>query len=517
MIAYETSTEERPADHFATDHLKGDLARRSIRSGALTLSSQAVKFVLGIGSTALLARLLSPEDYGVVGMVAIVLNFAVMFQYLGLSRATVQWPELNHRQVSNLFWINIGLSALMALFMIGASPLIASFFNEPRVIGVTVGYALSVFITGLWIQHEALLVRQMRFPILTVIDLTSVLLGLAVAIIAAWRGAGYWALVYNQITTTVVQACGFWWFCIWRPGLPSKGSQIRSILLFGGHFTGTNLMNFLSRNLDNMLIGKFWGAVQLGLYSKSYQLLLTPIEQILGPIGSVAIPALSRLSEDTKSYRKAYLGTIEKIAMVSMPGVTFMCATSDWLVFILLGPQWDESGRIFMFLGIAAVVQPITRTCQWLLSTQGRTREMFIWSFIAAGLSISSIFIGLRWGAIGVAASFAIVDFCLHTPLLFWYAGRKGPVRTIDFYKVLKPSFCASIATLGVLLISRDLLATIDPLALRVAIAFLLTIVTSAVVFLLIPAGRQALLGFKELLTLMITPRQSVDREVEKI
>jgi O-antigen/teichoic acid export membrane protein len=510
MIADQEQIEdETAAKHFATNHLKGDLARRSVQSGVLTLSSQALKFVLSIGSMIVLARLLTPVDYGVVGMVAIVLNFAVMFQYLGLARATVQWPELNHPQVSNLFWVNVGLSTVIALLLAGISPLISSFFDEPRVIPVTIGYALCIFVTGLWIQHEALLVRQMRFAVLTAVDLVSLVVGLSVAIVAASRGAGYWALVYNQITVTTIRACGFWFACKWRPGLPSRGSGIRPILSFGGHLTASNLMNFFSRNLDNILIGKYWGVQQLGLYSRSYQLLLVPLEQVLEPIGAVAIPALSRLSEEPDNYRKAYLSTLEKIAMITMPGITLMCATSDWLVLVLLGPQWAESAQIFMFLGIAAVVQPITRTCPWLLSTQGRTRELFTWSLIAAAISMSSICIGLSWGAMGVAASYAIFDFCLYTPLVLWYTGRKGPVRTRDFYRILAPSICASIASLVVLLIARGWLSAVNPLLIRIAIALVLTIVISVLVFVIIPAGRVALQGFKDLIMLAIRPKRS--------
>ena len=505
MITDQTPVERDPsAKHFETDHLKADLAKRSVRSGVLTLSSQAAKFVLGAASTIVLARLLTPVDYGVVGMVAIVLNFAVMCQHLGLSRATVQWPELNHSQVSNLFWINVGLSAAIALLMAGASPLIAWFFNEPRLVAVTIGYALCVLMTGVLIQHEALLARQMRFAVLTAVDLASLILGLSVAIAAAWRGAGYWALVYNQIAITTVQACGYWWFCMWRPGPPSRGSGIRPILLFGGHFTGTNLMNFLSRNMDNVLIGRYWGVRELGLYSRSYQLLRLPLDQVLSPVSSVAIPALSRLTNDLDDYKRAYLNIIEKIAMITMPGITLMCVTSDWLVSLLLGPQWADSGRIFMFLGIAAVVQPITGTCQWLLSTQGRTQEMFIWSFVGAAISISSICIGLKWGAIGVAASYALFDICLHTPLLLWYTGRKGPVRQRDFYVTLMPSLTASIGTLALLVAIRGWLSTVEPLFIRLAIALAVAAAASTIIFMLIPSGRKALYGFKDLILLVI-------------
>ena len=151
--------------------------------------------------------------------------------------------------------------------MAAASPLIAWFFSKQRLVAVTLGYSLSVFVTGLWIQHEAILTRQMRFGVLVAVDITALVLGLCVAVSTAWRGAAYWALVYNQLTVTLVQAISYWLICKWHPGLPSRGSGVRPMLLFGGHSTGTSLMSFFSRNIDNILIGRIWGTEQLGLSS----------------------------------------------------------------------------------------------------------------------------------------------------------------------------------------------------------------------------------------------------------
>jgi O-antigen/teichoic acid export membrane protein len=493
-----------PARHFSTDHLKRDLGRRSARAGAVTLGSQIFKFVLGTVSAIVLARLLTPQDFGLIAMVAILVNFVAMFQYMGLSTATIQWPELTHQQVSTLFWINMALSTAIMLIMAAISPAVAWFYQEPRLIGITIGYALSVFISGLEIQHEALLNRQMRFGILAIIDLGSLLIGLIAALVAAWYGAGYWALVINQLVMTMARAVWVWGACKWRPGLPVRGSGVRPMLSYGGNFTGTNLMIYFSRNLDNALIGKFWGSQQLGLYSKAYQLLLWPIQQIANPVANVALPALSRLADSPQRYREAYLNIIEKLAMITMPGVVLMIATSDWLVVFLLGEQWVETGRIFMWLGMAAVIQPVSRTCWWLFATQGRARDMFRWSLIAGIIAIVSIIVGLPWGAVGVAAAYAITDLCLYTPLLFWYAGRKGPIRAHDFYRTITPSVCAALCALVVLVVSRQWLALIHPVILRLAIAFAMTAVISLVVFAVLPAGRLAIQNFKEIFLLLL-------------
>jgi PST family polysaccharide transporter len=281
------------------------------------------------------------------------------------------------------------------------------------------------------------------------------------------------------------------------------------MLSYGGNFTGTNLMNYFSRNLDNTLIGKFWGSQQLGLYNKAYQILLLPIQQIANPIANVAMPALSRLADSPERYREAYLNIIEKLAMITMPGVVLMIATSDWLVLFLLGPQWIETGRIFMLLGIAAVIQPVSRTCWWLFATQGRARDMFHWSLIGGIIAVVSIIVGLPWGAVGVAASYAITDLCLYTPLLFWFIGRKGAIRNVDFYRTIAPSACASVCALAVLLISRQWLALIHPVILRLAIAFALAAVVSLAVFAALPAGRLAIQNFNEIFLLLVRNKKS--------
>lgn len=490
--------------HFRTDHLQKDLAGRSTRGGAVTLSAQMMKFIVSTAATIFLARLLAPQDYGLIGMVAILTSFLSMFQYMGLSTATIKWTELDHKQVSTLFWLNVGLSAVIMLLALAGAPLLAWFYKEPRLVWITASYAVTIFLTGLTIQHEAILMRQMRFTAVAIIEITAMSIGLCAAIIAAWYGAGYWALVLNQFVLAIVTIIGLWTACKWRPGLPSRGAGVRSLISYGGNLTGFNVMNYLSRNLDNALIGKFWGAYQLGVYSRAYQLLLMPMTQINTPLVSVAVPALSRLTGSPERYRSVFLRVLEKIAMVTMPGVIFMIATSDWLVLFLLGPQWRDTGRIFMLLGVAAMIQPVTRTALWLFTTQGRARELFKWGLISSGIGMVSIVAGLRWGAVGVAAAFAVTDLCVTTPLLFWYVGRRGPVRATDFYVTIAPAFCASICSLAALLICRPWLEALPSLFARLTIAFSIAAVVSLLIFAALPAGRLALRSFKEMLLLLV-------------
>jgi len=490
--------------HFRTDHLKADLGKRSARGGAVTLAAQVCKFGLSMSSAVVLARLLTPQDYGLIGMVAILVGFVGMFQYLGLSTATIQWSDLNHQQVSALFWMNMALSAAIMLVTIAAGPLAAWFYKEPRLIGITIGYAVSILITGLYIQHEAILIRQMRFAVTAVIEVSAMAIGLGAAIVAAIYGARYWALVINQVVLATVSVIGMWAACRWRPSWPRRGAGVRSMLSFGSNVTGFNVMQYFARNADNALIGKFWGAYELGLYSRAYQMLLMPMQQINAPLAAVAVPALSRLADSPNRYRDAYLKILEKLVMITMPLGAFMIATSDWLVLLLLGRQWQETGTIFMFLGVAAIVQPVTKTSWWLFSTQGRSRDLFHWGIIGAVIAVGSIIAGLPWGAKGVAATYAITDLCITTPLLFWYVGRRGPIRAADFYHTITPSAAASLCALGTVVLARPWLASVSWLIGRLSLAFAITVAVTLLIFSVLPTGRKAIRNLTEVLLLII-------------
>jgi PST family polysaccharide transporter len=466
--------------------------------------SQGVKFFLSTATTVVLARLLTPQDYGLIGMVAVVTGFVAMFKDLGLSAATVQREEINAEQISTLFWINLALSVAVMIVTAALSPLVAWFYGEPRVLLIMLVYAIGFLFGGAAVQHAALLNRQMRFTDLMVIEIASLLIGIVTAILLAWYGLHYWALVASQLAQGLSYTIGAWIACDWRPGWPSRVAGVGSMLSFGKNLTGFTIVNYFARNLDNMLIGKFWGSQQLGFYAKAYQLLLLPIDQINSPIAAVAIPALSRLTDDPDRYRQAYIRLLEKVAILTIPGVAFMIGTADWLVRIVLGPQWADASLIFALLGIAGLIQPTANTAGWLFISQGRTKHMFQWGMLGSGIIIASILIGLPWGAIGVAASYSITFLIVVAPLLFWFVTREGPIKKTDFYFTVATPLVAALVMLATLFAFRRLVVINRPIY-GVAIGFLLASLVTLAVLLLIPRGRRALLDFKRTLTILIS------------
>ena len=502
------STSSRSDQYFRTDHLRTNLAGRAARGGVVAIASQGLKFVFTIAATSVMARLLTPNDYGLVGMVAVVTGFVSMYKDLGLSAATIQKSEINAGQISTLFWVNLLLSAGIALFTAGIAPLVAWFYADTRLTWITVVTALGFIVSGIAVQHEALLRRQMRYFALALIGLSSMVMGYVVGILMAWNGFHYWALVGSQLAVAATSTLLIFSFVRWTPGLPKRNTGVRSMIKFGGNLTGFTTINYFSRNLDNLLVGRFWGAQQLGLYSRAYQLMGLPIEQINEPVTSVAVPSLSRLTDSPETYRKAYLRMLEKIALLTMPCVVLLIVNSDWIIQIVLGPQWVGATRIFILLGVTGLFQPVANTTGWLLISQGRTNHMLQWGLISGPITMAAIVAGLPWGAVGVAASYAFARVCVVDPLLYWFVGRTGPVRTMDFYRTIAPFVLASLSALLAALAFRRWSGVTNGLV-TILVCSIITVVTTCLTLAIIPAGRRALHDVKYSSLLLFGKRQA--------
>ncbi len=430
---------------FETEHLKSDLKGRVVRGSAATMIGQVAVQMVRIGSIVVLGRLLTPDDYGKIAMISAVTGFVAMFKDMGLSMATVQREEVSHIQVSTLFWINVALSALVMLIVMGLAPWISWFYGQPLLLWLTLAMAGTFLFGGLTIQHQALLRRQMRFGALAKIEVGRTMFAVCVGILAALAGAGVWSLVFMQIGGAAFNAVLVWIVCPWRPGLPARHAGIRSMVGFGGYLTGFNGLNYFARNLDKVLIGRFCGAIQLGFYYKAYELLMLPIRQVSAPISAAIIPALCRLQNEPEKMRGFYLRSISVIALITMPAVAFLIAGSRDVLLLLIGPQWEEAARVFAVLGFSALIQPIYVTQSWLHVAVGRTDRMFRWGLVGSTIIVVSFVVGIPWGAIGVAISYTIAVYLILLPCL-WYAGRPVGLKVAHVVGAIWRPMCAALS-----------------------------------------------------------------------
>lgn len=474
----------------AFDPPEGSL-RRSVGRGAIvTAMAQSVRVATQIISVIVLSRLLSPQDFGVVAMCAPVLAFIALFQDFGLTQATIQKTGIRHDEVNSLFWINVAVSAVLACVLAGAAPLVAAFYGEPRVSGLVAALGLQIMAYGLGAQHLALLTRRMQFTRLAIIDVASAVTGLAVSIAWTFIDRSYWALFAGTLTGAVLPTLCYWVSSRWRPGMPRKVEGIGQLLNFGAGITGFNFANFFARNLDNVLIGKYWGEAQLGLYDRAYKLLLFPLSQITNPLSKVMVPALSRLKDEPDRYRSAYLRVMPLILLVALPGVAFATAMSDVLIPFVLGEQWRQSAPIFLALGFAGLLQPLNNPAGWLFVSQGRSGDFMRWGIVTAVTSVLAFLIGLPYGALGVAIAYAVSEY-MRTPFLWLYIGKTGPLKAHHVLRAATPFVLGAHLALAAVWFAKPFLPQQHIVAMAGAVV--LSYVATILVSLCFAAGREAL------------------------
>ncbi|MGE5610665.1 MAG: lipopolysaccharide biosynthesis protein, partial [Bacillota bacterium] len=406
-----------------------ELKRRSVQGSVLSMLNQGVRWVLNLGAMAILARLLTPEDFGLLAMVYAVVSLAEMFTELGLSTATVQSATISGEQASTLFWLNLGLSVCIGGAVAIGAPALGAFYREPRLTAITLGLSATCPLTALGLQHRALLSRQMRFAALAGIDLVALTISLVAAIAGAWVGLGYWALVIRHYVFAGVTCLGLWWTSGWRPGVPKRHCGAGEMVLFGANLTAFDLIYCLSRSLDKVLLGWRWSTSVVGLYDKAYQLLMLPTYQIGKPLSRVMVPALSRLRDDPGRFRSYYRKGTLAVSSLGMPLVAFTFVAADDVIPFFLGDQWRGSVPIYRVLAPAAYWGCIDVAADWIYAAMGQAGRKLRWGIVSSIATAIGFAIGIPWGAIGMAAALSIV-FCGLTmgPAGLVYCFRGSPV-----------------------------------------------------------------------------------------
>jgi PST family polysaccharide transporter len=455
------------------DGLRADVGRRVAQGGALVLAGEAAKLALTLGSTAVLARMLVPEAFGLLAMVWPLIGLGALFTDLGLATATIQRKEITEAQVNALFWVNTAAGVILAAAVAALAPVMAWFYGEPRLSGITTALASAFLIAGLAVQHRALLQRQMRFRAFVTIDLLAALGGVVVALVLAALGHGYWALVANALTVTALTTALSWALCDWRPGFPSKVAGVSSLLSFGGHMTGFTIVNYLARNLDNVLIGWWWGPSAVALYDRACKLLLLSVQKTNAPVWRVMAPALSRIHDDGRKWSLAYCRSEMAVLLVGAPLSTFCFVFADIIIPVFLGDQWIGAVQIFRYLAISAIAHCLYNTIGWIFVSSGRADRMFRWGFVSSAAICVSFLIGLPFGPNGVALAYSATIVAVTIPSVI-YACRTTSLRPWDVFSAALPPVVASMLA-GLCAHATRVVGpgTVDGVLLAVAVFFL--------------------------------------------
>jgi PST family polysaccharide transporter len=424
---------------------------RAARNIAITGAAQAWRVGTGFLLTIVTTRLLTPSDFGILAMVGTATALVALIKDLGISQAIIQRETINPRQINSLFWVSVLVSMALALLLGATAPLIARFYSEPRVELLAVGFALLTLLGGPQAIPTAILNRESQFNRLAMIDIISTTIAFVIGVAGALLWHSYWALYASAASATIASGLGIWLCSRYRPSLPNFGSNTKELLRFGSHVSGFNIANYFARNCDNILIGRFLGGDQLGLYDRAYKLLLFPITQVHGPIGQVLIPLLSRIRTEPDKYRSTYTEGVSLIMVALHPGILVATIFAPQLFELLFGPHWVPAASIFQWLGVAGLHQVMTSTMGWLYLSQGRGSDFFKVGVYTSFLTVASFVAGLPWGAVGVAASYAIVNYVVVVPIVWFATGRQGPVSCADLVGLASSHAIATVASAVVL------------------------------------------------------------------
>jgi len=413
----------RGAEYFDAGTVSRDIKRKTLRSSGVKVFSSSASMLIQIVGTVVLARLLTPRDFGLTAMVTAVSLMLQNVGYVGFIEAIIHADQIDHRQVSSLFWLGMRISITIAVLFSAVSPLLAKFYHEPRLVAIAIAFSVGFVFTALMTEHLALIMRRMEFGKVMVSEVLSNIISVVIAVAMALWGFGYWALVARNLSYTISCAAITWIQCPWRPSPVFQLTHTKRYIKYALSTYGNFALNSFGRNLDKILIGWRWGSQELGNYDRAYRLFVLPVGQMVTPLSTVALATLSRLRNDPGQYRRYFLKSLSIIAFIGMLVSAILTVAGRDIIVLLLGPQWTKAGQVFTAFGPSIGITLIYGTQSWLHLSLGRPERYLRWSLGALAATALMFVIGLRFGGLGVAIAYGLSYYLLAGPALC-YAGK---------------------------------------------------------------------------------------------
>ncbi|HMJ11650.1 MAG TPA: MOP flippase family protein, partial [Polyangiaceae bacterium] len=419
-----------------------------VRHGiAWTTGARACAQVLDFGVGILLARLLQPEDFGLLEMTLVITGFLALFGELGFGAALIQRQEVNEQHASTVFWLNVLTGVALAVILALSAAWIARFYGDPRLAPLTWAVSVNFLISPLNMVQGALLHRAMKFRELAIVDVSAVCVSSATAVTLALHGMGTWSLVGRSLAGGISTTLVLWTLSRWRPRFLFSRAALKELLAFSTNLLGFMTINYWARQLDDLLIGKYMGPAQLGVYGRAYSTMMLPLREISNVLGKVLFPALSRIHADKPRVKTLYLRWLDVIAFISFPIMALLFASADNLIVALYGDKWQPVVPILRIFCVVGAFQSLGTTVGWIYQSQGRTDWMFRWGLIASLLIIGSIVYGVWLGSIrAVATSYAIMTVAVLSYPQFAIPGRLIDMKPLELLLTIwRTAFCAVI------------------------------------------------------------------------
>ncbi len=434
------------ADVYFEDHQEsGDLGRRALHGGIVSVAMQYGNGVLQILAAVILARLLTPADFGLVAIITVLTSFAPLLIDFGLGDATTQRKKITPSQISSLFWLASGIGLAVAVAVAACSPLIAALYHEPELQPIALCTAITFVLWGASNQHLALLRRTMQFGRIARIQLLGSLAGIVTAIVLAIRGYGYWALVARPIVNALCVVIGAWLGCRWRPGLPAFDNEVKSMIRFGLHVVGFSVTYTVAKAVDRIALGLFYRPDQVGYYQNAITLYESSIFQVFAQVHTVGSAALSKLQSNPVALRQKYQAALSAMAFFVMPVAAILSVTGEDVAVMLLGEKWRTAGWLLGIIALRGIPQVVETSQGWLHLSIGRADRWRNWGIVSLVVQIVAVLGGLPFGATGVAVAGVIASILIAIPSIS-YAGRPIGVGSALVIRTVGPQLIGAIS-----------------------------------------------------------------------
>ncbi|MHC4178466.1 MAG: MOP flippase family protein [Planctomycetota bacterium] len=424
-------------------------------SAVATYGTQAVQFAI----TIVLARLLVPEDFGLMAMAFVFVGFLGVFRTLGFGQAVIQRKEIGDALTSSLFFVNIAAACLMALVSVASAPVVAWIYGDPRITPILAVLSITFLLSAPGIMAGAMLTRQMAFNRLAVVQILSTVVRGATAISLAVLGCGVWSLVWASLAASATGTALFHALSPWRPRLLFRWSEVRSVFGFGTNLTGFQVFNYFARQADNFIIGAFLGPIALGYYSLAYGIMLRPRDAVTNVLGRVLFPAFSRMQDDRQRLKDAYLRLCGAIAFITFPMMLGLLVVARPFVEVVLGAKWLPAVPLIWILAPLGMLQSVNSTKGLLLLALGRADVMMRLGVASGVLVVLSFLVGVPWGVVGIATSYTLMVALLTVPHTWLVFRQHGDMRLRDFYLALLPHLLTSGIMAVIALIGKTMLS----------------------------------------------------------
>ena len=434
---------------------------RVLNGGAWKADSQfAVQIFSRMAVALVLARLLTPHDWGLAAMVMVFAAFAVVFTDNALGTALVQRRELLPGDRSTVFWMSAIVGLTLACVGIACSGLIADFYGEPRVRMLFSVLSLTFLISALGTTQASLLTREMAFRVLELRQIAATVAGALVGISVAVAHFGAWAIVSQQLVEATVSTLLLWRLSPWRPSLRLSLASLRRLSGFAGNVFGENVLYQAGRNVNSLLVGRFLGAAALGAYALGTNVILVPFARIAAPLQQVFFPAFSAAERRRDRLADVWIRATRLVALVSFPALGGLVVVAPDFVAVVLGSRWHSATRLIQVLAWVGIVQSVQTLSAEVLLALNRAGTLFRFTLLWFAASVAAFAVGVHWGIMGVAVSFTAATFLIEPVRLYCTSDALG-ISMFRLVLALRGVAEATAVMAGVLIATRGALVAV--------------------------------------------------------